>query len=197
MAWDTARTKRLLLEAAVTEFAEHGPGGARVDRVATAAGVNKERIYQYFGGKEKLFTAVLEAELAKAASAVPMPPPDSDLGELAGRLFDYHRAHPHLLRLLTWEALRDASTPTVSEDERAAHYVDKAAAITLLQQRGTATADFPPGRLFGAVFALATWWLTMPQLARMTSAGADNSPDTLRADLVAMTRRLTAPTPKA
>ncbi|MGY0020999.1 TetR family transcriptional regulator [Streptomyces sp. cg35] len=194
MAWDTARTKRLLLEAAVTEFAEHGPQGARVDRVASAAGVNKERIYQYFGNKKSLFNAVLEAELAQAAAAVPMPGPDGDLGELAGRLFDYHRAHPHLLRLLSWEALQDGTTPPVSEDERSAHYADKAASIALLQQAGTATTDFPPGRLFGAVFALATWWLTMPQLARMTRAGADNSPDALRADLIAMTRRLTTGT---
>lgn len=63
MAWDTARTRQLLLDAAVEEFAEHGPEGARVARVATRAGVNKERIYQYFGNKQKLFVAVLESEL--------------------------------------------------------------------------------------------------------------------------------------
>ncbi|MGW2186965.1 TetR family transcriptional regulator [Streptomyces sp. NPDC001719] len=193
MAWDTARTKRLLLEAAVEEFAEHGPLGARVDRVAAAAKVNKERIYQYFGGKEQLFTAVLEAELAKAAAAAPLPRAgEGDLGDFAGLLFDYHLAHPHLLRLLSWEGLRDGRVPAVAESERTAHYLDKAAAITALQNSGTVTADFPPGRLFCAAFALATWWLTMPQLARMALTGTDDSPEATRATLVAMVRRLTS-----
>ena len=59
MAWDTERTKRLLLDAATAEFSEHGLAGARVDRIAASAGVNKERIYQYFGKKDDLFAAVL------------------------------------------------------------------------------------------------------------------------------------------
>ncbi|MGN5634204.1 TetR family transcriptional regulator [Streptomyces sp. AC154] len=198
MAWDTARTKRLLLEAAVEEFAEHGPTGARVDRVASAAKVNKERIYQYFGGKEQLFTAVLESELAKAAEAVPLPEPgDGDLGDFAGRLYDYHGAHPHLLRLLSWEGLRDGRAPVVAETERAAHYAGKAAQIAALQLDGTVTADVEPGRLFGAAFALATWWLTMPQLARMALSGADGSPEATREALVRMVRALTAPGTRA
>lgn len=191
MAWDTARTKRLLLEAAVEEFAEYGPLGARVDRVAAAAKVNKERIYQYYGGKEQLFTAVLEAELAKAAQAVPLPGPgEGDLADFAGRLYDYHRAHPHLLRLLSWEGLRDGRVPVTAEPERTAHYTAKSAQIAALQDHGTVTPDFAPGRMFGAAFALATWWLTMPQLARMTLSGADDSPEATRAALVEMVRRL-------
>jgi AcrR family transcriptional regulator len=74
MAWDTDKTKQLLLDAAVQEFAEHGLQGARVDRIAKSAGVNKERIYQYFGNKEQLFSRVLDAELGKLAAAVPMTP---------------------------------------------------------------------------------------------------------------------------
>ncbi|MYW04883.1 helix-turn-helix domain-containing protein [Streptomyces sp. SID3343] len=53
MAWDTARTKQLLLDAAVEEFAEFGPAGARVAKIAKRAGVNQERIHQYFGNKPR------------------------------------------------------------------------------------------------------------------------------------------------
>ncbi|MGX9902297.1 TetR family transcriptional regulator [Arthrobacter sp. SA17] len=49
MAWDIERTKALLLQAATAEFSEKGLAGARIDRIAAAAGINKERIYQYFG----------------------------------------------------------------------------------------------------------------------------------------------------
>ena len=55
MAWDVERTKRLLLDAATAEFSEHGLAGARVDRIAAAARVNKEPIYQYFRKKDEHF----------------------------------------------------------------------------------------------------------------------------------------------
>jgi AcrR family transcriptional regulator len=68
MAWDTAKTKRLLLDAAVDEFAAHGPEGARIDRIAAAAGVNKERIYPYFGGKQQLFSAEVGVDRRRRAA---------------------------------------------------------------------------------------------------------------------------------
>ncbi len=110
MAWDTEGTRRRLLEAAVEEFSRYGFAGARVDRIATAAKVNKERIYQYFGGKEELFGAVLERELAAAMDAVPIEGHGIDaVTDYAGRLFDYQIRHPHLARLTFWEGLERRS----------------------------------------------------------------------------------------
>ena len=54
------RSQAIILNAARNEFAEHGLGGARVDRIAERAGLNKRLIYYYFDDKEKLFQAVLE-----------------------------------------------------------------------------------------------------------------------------------------
>ncbi|WP_182873432.1 TetR family transcriptional regulator [Microbispora sp. H10670] len=195
MAWDTTRTRRLLLEAAVEEFAEHGPQGARVDRVAVRAGVNKERIYQYFGGKRQLFTAVLEAELAKVAAAVPLTGAHlTDLGEYAGRVFDYHCAHPHFLRLLTWEGLERGRAEVAAEDERAAHYAGKVAAFAAAQEEGLITGEADPAHLVYAVYALATWWFTAPQVVRMITAGVGgDGPEARRAGLVRLVRRLTHP----
>jgi AcrR family transcriptional regulator len=59
MAWDTEGTKRKILEAAASEFAQRGPDGTTVERIAGLAGVNKERVYNYFGGKPALFARVL------------------------------------------------------------------------------------------------------------------------------------------
>ena len=50
-----------ILEAAKQEFAAHGLAGARVDRIASKAGANKRMLYYYFGNKDDLFLAVLEA----------------------------------------------------------------------------------------------------------------------------------------
>src|ERR1051325_3493566 len=57
---DADRSQSTILAAARDEFAEHGLGGARVDRIAERAGLNKRLIYYYFADKETLFQAVLE-----------------------------------------------------------------------------------------------------------------------------------------
>ncbi|MGW0363709.1 TetR family transcriptional regulator [Streptomyces sp. NPDC002990] len=193
MAWDTARTKQLLLDAAVEEFAEFGPDGARVARVATRAGVNKERIYQYFGSKEKLFVAVLEAELEKLAAAVPLDPEQAvDLADYAGRVFDYHRAHPHFMRLQAWEGLQCADR-VAAQCERTDHYAQKLAAITHAQRTGALTGELSAGQLLHAVVSLTAVWFTMPQLARMLlPAAVEAGPDAERSALVGLVRRLTA-----
>jgi AcrR family transcriptional regulator len=57
---DAEKTRALVLEAASVEFARHGLGGARVDRIAAQAGVNVRMLYYYFTSKDALFLAVLE-----------------------------------------------------------------------------------------------------------------------------------------
>lgn len=128
MVRDSERTRRLLLEAATAEFAQHGLAGARVDRIAGSAGVNKERIYQYFGSKEALFGAVLEHHLAAVMDAVPL---DGDgpeaIVDYAGRVFDHHDANPTLARLTFWEGLeREAHVAEATRRERSEAKVDAA-----------------------------------------------------------------------
>jgi AcrR family transcriptional regulator len=48
---DADRSQKEILDAALAEFAEHGLGGARMDRIAERAGVNKRLIYYYFENK--------------------------------------------------------------------------------------------------------------------------------------------------
>lgn len=106
MAWDTDRTKQLLLDAATHEFSRYGLAGARVDRIAASAGVNKERIYQYFGKKHDLFGIVLEKELTAVMDVVSITGSGiAAITDYAGRMFDYQRDHPALARLIFWEGL--------------------------------------------------------------------------------------------
>ncbi|WP_433474272.1 TetR family transcriptional regulator [Spirillospora sp. CA-142024] len=192
MAWDTDRTKRLILDAAVNEFATHGPQAARMDRIATTAGVNKERIYSYFGNKEKMFAVVLTKELERLARAVPLDEQvASDLGEYAGRVFDYHRAHPHFIRLLHWEGLHAVDgEPVAALAGRTTHYADKIAALAKAQQAGRLNPDVPPQDLLYAVIALAGWWFATPQLQPMLMPDLTGDPDGQRAALVRLVRRL-------
>ncbi|SDU16421.1 TetR/AcrR family transcriptional regulator [Jiangella alkaliphila] len=193
MPWDTEATRRRLLDAAVEEFAEHGPAGARVDRVAKSAGVNKERIYQYFGDKGGLFRTVLTQELQRLAAAVPLTHEQAgDLGDYAGRLFDHHTDHPHFLRLLHWEGLASGGA-TVAEAKRAALQHDKVAAITDAQRRGLVTDAVGAGQLLYGVMALVDWWFVAPHVVRMTVGADGMDRATQRAAVVELARRMTAP----
>ncbi|GIL26650.1 TetR family transcriptional regulator [Actinocatenispora comari] len=192
MAWDTARTRQLLLDAAVQEYAQYGPVGARMDRIASSAGVNKERIYQYFGNKQQLFGVVLDQELGRLAAAVPLSDElADDLGEYAGRVYDYHAEHPHLVRLMQWEGLQADDRPVPAETDRTRYYAGKVAALARAQRRGTLTAGEDPAYLLYAVVALTVWWFSVPQIVRMMTAGADADTSAgRRAALVAMVRRI-------
>ncbi|MFI0976021.1 TetR family transcriptional regulator [Streptomyces sp. NPDC021093] len=189
MAWDTARTRQALLDAAVDEFAEHGFDGARIDRVGKRAGVNKERIYQYFGNKEKLFGYVLEAELDRIASTIPVTVEQAaDLGDYAGRLYDYHRARPQFIRLLHWEGLRDTGA-ALQEPGRTATYGARVEALAQAQRDGTLDPSLDPKALFYAVLALGAWWFSVPQAVRMIFGG-EQAPQTERDALIGLVRRL-------
>ena len=172
MAWNTEETRQRLKEAAVAEFAAHGLAGTRMEKIAARAGINKERLYKYFGNKEQLFTVVLSDELAKIAAAVPLESVRSDdIGEYAGRCFDYHVDHPDLVRLLHWEALEfDGAVP--DEQERTQHYRSKVAVFRAAQDEGILAPDVPPAELVFLVTAMAAWWAAVPQVARMISGAA-------------------------
>jgi TetR/AcrR family transcriptional regulator len=60
-----AETRSRILDAALSEFAAHGLAGARTDRIANSAGVNKALLYYYFESKENLYLAALEMISAK------------------------------------------------------------------------------------------------------------------------------------
>jgi AcrR family transcriptional regulator len=54
-------TREKILVTAREEFARLGLDGARVDRIAERAGINKAMIYYHFGSKESLYQAVIES----------------------------------------------------------------------------------------------------------------------------------------
>lgn len=176
MAWDTEGTRRRLREAALAEFAARGLDGTTVGSIAERAGVNKERLYSYFGDKRALWELVLATELERLASAVALTGVSlSDIGEFAGATYDYHAAHPELGRLLQWEGLQGG--PPVDAQGRTAHYREKVARFAAAQREGRLDADLDPAHLVFALIALAAWWQTVPQLAEMVTGAA---PDDLR-----------------
>jgi len=196
MAWDTEGTRRRLKEAATAEFAEHGPDGTTMAAIAERAGINKERLYKYFGDKQALFETVLTDELDKLAASVAPVPGFEEIGEFAGRTFDYHAAHPQLVRLLLWEGLADV--PVADAANRTAHYKDKAQAYAAAQRAGILDGDVDPEHLVFMIIGLAAWWAAAPQVARMLTGADDSDPAEharRRASVIRAAERLARPHP--
>ncbi len=168
MAWDTESTKTRLKAAATAEFAEHGLAAATMEQIARRAGINKERLYNYFGSKPKLFAAVLAAELDRVAASVPLPAitTPADVGQWAAEVFTYHQRQPQLTRLLLWEGLADLAEPP-NQAARAEQYAKKVAVFAEAQHRDIITSEIPAASLLFMVIGLAAWWQVAPQLPRL------------------------------
>jgi AcrR family transcriptional regulator len=134
-ARDAEATKQRILAAAREEFAAAGLAGARIDTIAAAAEANKQMIYHYFGSKDGLFTAALEAEYAQfrtaeAALDLDRLDPVAALESLLTFTWTYYLKCPsfiplvnsanlHKARHLEGSAiLRDTSRPFVARMER-------------------------------------------------------------------------------
>lgn len=89
-----------IMAAAKAEFTEHGLAGARLNRIAINANASKERLYSYFGSKERLFEAVVAQWINDAPYQVPLSAEDVP-GYVAG-LFDNIIADPQGARLQRW-----------------------------------------------------------------------------------------------
>jgi len=98
---DAAPRRDRILSAAASEFAQHGFAGARVERIAATAGVNKQLLFHYFGSKRGLHHAALRSLLERpAAPAQPTTPPAERLRGLVVQLTGTVEAHPALLAIL-------------------------------------------------------------------------------------------------
>lgn len=67
---DAEASKARVFEAAAAEFAAHGFAGAKVDRIAARARVNKAMIYYHFTNKAALYRAVVGDMFAATATQV-------------------------------------------------------------------------------------------------------------------------------
>ncbi len=160
-------TRSRIFDAARAEFARFGIAGARVDRIAENAPANKARIYEYFGDKESLFALVLEVELERLGSAIPVPEDPRGIPNYVRAVFDYHAAHPDLVRLLYWEALHFSSQDAPREEERRTFYAQRAEYLAQAQADGVIPGSLDPRHLHFLMLGLTTSWFGLPQLARM------------------------------
>ncbi len=61
---DSTRTREAILRAGIKQFSERGAAGARMEAIATEAGVNKALLHYYFRSKDGLYKAALRTVFA-------------------------------------------------------------------------------------------------------------------------------------
>jgi TetR/AcrR family transcriptional regulator len=108
--------------AAKQEFAKRGFAGARIERIARVAGVNKQLLFYYFQSKRGLFQAAVrramaELEAALGSSAQLSGRPLDRLRQLLTSLYEFLELHPELVALLA-HAERHDGTPLASPIRR-------------------------------------------------------------------------------
>jgi AcrR family transcriptional regulator len=187
---DAERTKAALLDAAMAEFAAKGRAGARVSEIAERAGVNKQLISYYFGGKDGLYDAILERWYAQEAQ---LDEPGITLDELASRYLDAGFGSPLLQQLFTRE-LMDDDVSDADHDPRAPELLG----LAERQANGEIADDLDPAfvllMLQGMVISHA---LFRRDAIRLTGMDIDSPEYRTKADeqLRAVVRRLAARRP--
>ena len=105
---DAGATRGRILRAASQEFARHGFGGARGDRIAKRARSSERMVYYYFGSKEGLYRAVLEAAydalgVAEQSLILDDKPPREALAHFCRFVWRWYAEHPEFIGVLTVE----------------------------------------------------------------------------------------------
>ena len=163
-----ARNQERILKAATEEFARFGLGGARVDRIAARAGANKRMLYYYYGNKEDLFLAVLEARYAHIRRAelglhLLDLDPVQGMRRMVEFTWDYYLKHPEFLTLLNSENLHRARHLQRSRQIAAMHS-PLVAMLRGLLARGVCEGDFrrgvDPVQLYISIAALGYFYLS-------------------------------------
>ncbi|MET7994369.1 TetR family transcriptional regulator [Amycolatopsis sp. NPDC005232] len=160
---DPERTKARILEAAKAEFASLGYAAARVGEIAARAGVNKQLISYYFGGKEGLYT---ELNRPVFDSFTTIAAPDRELADVAAEFVRSGLADADLGRLFLWENLTDGEPDAIGAEAQREFLQRQLDYVRARQEAGDFPADIDPAALMLVLMAAASASLAFPRVAR-------------------------------
>lgn len=169
---DPERTRQAILDAANEEFGEHGFDGARVLRIAAAAGVNHQLITYHFGGKQGLYDALTERWLTRSSTMISGAEPFAEIIREYVRWASEDKAS--WVRTLARAELDGKPPPP---DERAARLLDLVDETRKRQAKGEIRADLDVGALTLAIFAATIAPELLPQLAGAFTGADPASPE--------------------
>lgn len=196
---DAARTKARLLDAAREVFADKGLAGARVQDIASRAGVDKQLINYYFGGKDGLYAEIWrewqdrEADFGRAETSLP---------DTVVRYLEQVLADPRLTRVFIWHNLdnRDIAEQEATTTSGVLNPAPELEIMRERRERGQVAEDLDEAAVVLALTGAVTVAATMPHLVqRLFGLDADD-PEFARRyaeQLRRIAERLSRPLPQA
>ena len=161
-----AEREQQMLDAAQKLFAQHGYAAVAMDDVATAVGVTKPLLYNYWGNKERLFLACMERSadalfeaVLRAVREEPTPAAAARAGMRA--FFAFVEAERGAWRIVFDETLPSEgaiATRVARERERITGLVADAFASNRPDAARIEVVALSHA-ILGAAEALARWWL--------------------------------------
>ena len=167
---DPVGTRRAILAAAATEFGTHGFDGARVVRIAEAAGVSHQLITYYFGGKRGLYEALSEQWLEESMRVSRT----QTFAEAIRRYAHWASEDPAWVHALTRE---DPGSRPPAEDDRAAEFFKHVQDLRERQARGEFRSDLDVGAVALVFFAASIAPVALPWIARELTQRDPASPE--------------------
>jgi TetR/AcrR family transcriptional regulator len=158
---DPERTRARILDAAKAEFGAKGYAGARVSDIANRAGVNKQLISYYFGGKEGLYTEMNRQwrQVSDVLSSADRPLDEVVAGYVTSTLYDRDGA-----RVVVWSNMSPADAPPDTGQQREL-FQAQLADLRRRQEAGELPADLDPACVLLALFAAASATVALPRIA--------------------------------
>jgi AcrR family transcriptional regulator len=138
-----------IVKAAIDEFASRGFKGASMDAIAARTHTTRALINYYFGGKEKLYIAVLEqvyGEIREAEGSLDLDhlPPEDAVRRIVEFTYHYYVEHEGFVRLVVAENQARGRHLRKSRMMRTLNrpIIDRLARVI---ERGQAAGRFRPG----------------------------------------------------
>ncbi len=152
------RNHRLILDAALEVFAQHGFRGSTLDQIAAQAGLSKPNLLYYFSGKDEihraLLTELLDSWLEPLRQLDPDGDPQAELQAYVQRKLQMSREMPRESRLFANEILQGAPRIEGFIRTELKALVDEKARVIRGWARAGRIPDLDPWHLIFSIWAL-------------------------------------------
>jgi TetR/AcrR family transcriptional regulator len=162
-------SRAAILQAAASEFAQHGIAGARTDAIAREARVNKALLYYYFKDKETLYGAVLDEAFSGLKTSVfrvldSALAPREKLLAYVGAYFDFIASNQLYPRLMQREMMRAREGHSQHIDKIIKQYIQPIfGRVSKLMEQGIAEGEFRrvnPAHVVPSIVAMIVFYFS-------------------------------------
>ncbi|MEP6768834.1 MAG: TetR/AcrR family transcriptional regulator [Acidobacteriota bacterium] len=171
------QTRQRIARIALEEFARNGFDGARMERIARRARVNKRLVSYYFGRKEDLFRSLVRNFLGELLTREESS--GAGLADSLAGLLGVLSRNEAWVRLSLWETLRFGGREKRRTPDRQEFWKKGVAELAEAQKAGRLRGG-DPGQLQLTIVALVMFPFLLPQMCAQITGRLPSDPEFLR-----------------